>query len=81
MIDPVTATLGPSIVVGGEPRKVAVSDDGQFAYVGLHGPGAVRRVDLATFTAEQSSRLGEGIGLSARCASRPRIHLQLMRLR
>ena len=58
IIDPANATLGPSVFVGSEPGKIAVSDDGQYAYVGLNGAPAVRRVDLATFTATQQFALG-----------------------
>lgn len=50
-IDPVSGDVGPSVAVGLEPGRLAISDDGQFLYVALDGEGAVRRVDLATFTA------------------------------
>ena len=49
-IDPVTGTTGPSIDVGNEPNKLAISQDAQFLYVGLDGEAAIRRIDLASFT-------------------------------
>jgi DNA-binding beta-propeller fold protein YncE len=58
VIDPATATAGASVFVGSEPGKIAVSDNGQYAYVGLNGAPAVRRVDLATFTAGLQFALG-----------------------
>lgn len=51
-------TLGESIFVGSEPRRLALSDDGQFLYVGLDGAAAVRRVSLATGTAGLQWSLG-----------------------
>src|SRR5262245_45532026 len=51
VIDPVTGAVGPFIPVGSNPGKIAVSDNGQFLYVGLDGAFAVRRVDLTTLTA------------------------------
>jgi hypothetical protein len=58
VIDPVTGNIGPSLAVGSEPTKLAISDDGQFLYVGLNGEGAVRRVILSTFTADIKFSLG-----------------------
>jgi len=49
-IDPVTGTTGPSIDVGNEPNKLAISQDAQFLYVGLDGEAAIRRIDVASFT-------------------------------
>src|SRR5205807_1842585 len=51
VIDPITATIGPSIFVGSEPGKLALSDDGRYLYVALDGAAAVRRIDLDTQTA------------------------------
>lgn len=51
-IDPVTGTTGPSVSVGSEPGKLALSDDGQYLYVSLEGAGAVRRVDLPAYSAD-----------------------------
>ena len=35
IIDPVSGTLGASVFVGSEPNKLALSQDGQYLYVGL----------------------------------------------
>jgi uncharacterized repeat protein (TIGR01451 family) len=48
MIDPQTGVIGPSIPVGSDPGKMALSDDGRYLYVGLDAANAVRRVDLQT---------------------------------
>jgi subtilisin-like proprotein convertase family protein/subtilisin family serine protease len=60
VIDPFTGTVGPSIVVGNTPNRLAISDDGQFLYVGLDGDFAVRRVTLATLTPGLVIPLGTG---------------------
>jgi len=57
-IDPVTGTTGPSIDVGNEPNKLAISQDAQFLYVGLDGEAAIRRIDLASFTPNLLIALG-----------------------
>ncbi len=57
-IDPVTGATGPSLFVGSEPGELAISDDAQYLYVSLDGAAAVRRVDLATFTAGIQFALG-----------------------
>jgi hypothetical protein len=51
VIDPVTGSVGPSVFVGSEPGKLAISDDGQFLYVALEGAGAVRQVSLPQLVA------------------------------
>ena len=58
VIDPATGVVGPSVFVGSEPGKIAISDDGQFLYVALDGAAAVRRVSLATLTADLQFGLG-----------------------
>ena len=58
IINPVTGAIGASIFVGSEPNKLAISDDGQYLYVSLDGAAAVRRVNLATFTADMQFELG-----------------------
>ncbi len=57
-IDVKTAALGVPIYAGNEPNKLALSDDGQYLYVGLDGDGAIRRVNLNTQTAEIQFTLG-----------------------
>jgi DNA-binding beta-propeller fold protein YncE len=58
VINPATGEIGPSVFVGSEPARLALSDDGQFLYVGLDGAAAVRRVDLASGTAGLQFSLG-----------------------
>jgi hypothetical protein len=60
VIDPVTATAVTSIPVGSNPDPLAISDDGQFLYVGLRGASSVVRVDLATRTVDRTIQLGSG---------------------
>src|SRR5688572_28998581 len=36
-INPVAGTIGPSVFVGSEPTKLALSDNGQYLYVALDG--------------------------------------------
>src|SRR5262245_42846392 len=58
VIDPVTGAIGPSIPIGIAPGKLALSDDGQFLYVALDGPAAVRRFHIPTLTAEIQFAVG-----------------------
>src|SRR6185369_12644383 len=60
-INPTNGSIGSSIFVGSEPSKLARSDNGQYLYVGLDGSSAVRRVSLATQTADLQFSLGTGI--------------------
>ncbi len=60
-IDPTTAAVVKSAVVGSEPGPMALSDDGQFLYVSLAGSGSVRRVTLASFTPNLEWSLGGGV--------------------
>jgi hypothetical protein len=55
-----TATLGTPIYVGSEPNRLAVSDNGQYLYVGLDGAAAVQRVNLFTQIADLQFSLGSG---------------------
>jgi hypothetical protein len=57
-IDPVTRTVGTHIPVGNEPKKLALSDNGQYLYVGLDGEGAVQRIDLLSRTPGPKFSLG-----------------------
>lgn len=58
VIDPETGAIGPTIPVGPDPGKLALSDDGHYLYVGLDGPHAVRRVDLQTGQPDLQFSLG-----------------------
>src|SRR5262249_47201098 len=45
-IDPNAGTIGQSVFVGSEPTKLAISDNGQYVYVGLNGADAVARFNV-----------------------------------
>ncbi|BCA53747.1 hypothetical protein W02_08870 [Nitrospira sp. KM1] len=51
-IDPVTGSVSQSAVVGDEPDRLAISDDGQFLYVSIDNENAVRRLTLPALTAD-----------------------------
>src|SRR5262245_29634822 len=42
VVNPELGTIGPSVFIGSEPGKLAVSGDGQFLYVALAGSAAIR---------------------------------------
>lgn len=50
-IDPLTGKLGKPVFIGSEPRRVSISDDGQYLYAVLSGANAVRRMSLPSLTA------------------------------
>lgn len=60
VIDPATGTVTSTIPIGSEPNALALSQDGTYLYVGLDGPGAVRRLDLNTQDASFQFSLGTG---------------------
>ena len=49
-INPVNGALGTAITVGIEPSKIAISDDGQYLYIGFDGQPSVQRIDLTLAT-------------------------------
>ena len=49
-INPVTAAVGPSIFIGSEPNRMAISNDGQTIWAHLNGANAARRFDVLTET-------------------------------
>jgi hypothetical protein len=51
-IDPVTGLVTQSPVVGDEPDRLAISDDGQFLYVSIDNENAVRRLTLPALTTD-----------------------------
>jgi hypothetical protein len=57
-IDPRTGQLVVSVPIGGEPGKLALSDDGTTLYVALNGTGAVRRFNLVSRSPGPSFPLG-----------------------
>ncbi|MFN7928622.1 MAG: hypothetical protein U0Y68_11860 [Blastocatellia bacterium] len=58
IIDPEKGTIEGSIFVGSEPNKIVVTDDGQYAYVGLDGAAAIRRFNIKTLTPEIQFQVG-----------------------
>lgn len=50
-VDPMTGEVLRTVVVGSDPRTLALSDDLSVLYVALDGAAAIRRIDLTTFTA------------------------------
>jgi uncharacterized repeat protein (TIGR01451 family) len=62
-IDPATGAIQRKIFVGSEPNRLAISDDGTQAFVGLDGAGAVRQVNLQTGTAGVQWGLGGTQGI------------------
>ncbi|HJQ31230.1 MAG TPA: Calx-beta domain-containing protein [Pyrinomonadaceae bacterium] len=59
--DPFSAAVGQPAFVGSEPGRMAISDNGQYIYVGLDGAKAVRRFDVATRTPGLQFSLGNDI--------------------
>ncbi len=57
-IDPNTGTIQKTIFVGSEPNRLAISDDGTQAFVGLDDAGSVRQVNLQTGVAGVQFALG-----------------------
>jgi hypothetical protein len=57
-LDPVSAEIGPAAFAGSDPTFEAVSDDGQFLYVGFAGSNTIRRFTLPSLTPDISLPLG-----------------------
>lgn len=57
VVDPTTAKVNAYITVGNDPRKLALSSDGQYLYVSLNGDHAIQRVNLSTLKVDQTFAL------------------------
>ncbi len=58
-IDPATGlTIGTPLFIGSEPNRLALSDDGQFLYVGLNGAHSIKRLNLYTNQVDLEIQLG-----------------------
>ena len=57
-IDPLTGVVVDSVLVGGSPGKLALSDDGSALWVALDATGQVRRVSLPSLALAGSFSLG-----------------------
>lgn len=51
-IDPENLSFEIPILVGNDPNRLALSDDGQYLYVGLDGDAAIQRIHIPTRMAE-----------------------------
>ena len=60
-IEPTTAALENSVVVGNNPGRLALSDDDRTLYVGIDGANAVRKFDVPTQTPGLQFALGTGV--------------------
>ena len=58
VIDPATSQVTASRYIGGEPGALAVSDDGQYLYVGLDEIGTVERLRLPGLNPDATLVLG-----------------------
>jgi hypothetical protein len=57
VIDPVAGKVSQYISVGKDPRKLALSDDGQYLYVSLDADHAIQRINLRIRTVEKTFAL------------------------
>jgi hypothetical protein len=57
-VDPMSGQVLRSLVVGSNPKRLAISDDASVLYVGLDGAASIRPIDLATFTARPAFAVG-----------------------
>lgn len=57
-IDPFMGTMGTPKAVGTQPNQMAVSDDGQFLYIGLDGDHTLGRLNLYTGNLDPAATLG-----------------------
>jgi DNA-binding beta-propeller fold protein YncE len=58
VINPATAAIESSIVVGSDPGALALSKDLQYLYVGLNGASSMLRINLATQQVDQQVTWG-----------------------
>ncbi|MCC6140509.1 MAG: Ig-like domain-containing protein [Nitrospira sp.] len=57
-IDPVTGAVGPTVLTGSDPNKLAISDNGQYLYVSLDEGNAIRRLNLPSLTTDSTFSIG-----------------------
>jgi uncharacterized repeat protein (TIGR01451 family) len=57
-IDPLTLQVVASVPTGQDPRKLCLSQDGQYLYASLYGNGHIAKIDLATMTQLGSFAVG-----------------------
>jgi hypothetical protein len=59
-INPATGEMGAPVLVGSEPGKLVMSDDGRTLYISLNGAVAIRRFDTVMRTPGQQFSIGNG---------------------
>jgi hypothetical protein len=57
-LNPITGAIESSQFAGSEPDRLAISDDGQYLYVGLDGSSSVLRLTLPGLTPDVTASLG-----------------------
>lgn len=57
-VNPQTGTVDWSIEVGPEPGKLALSDDGQYAYIGINGGQSIAQFHIPSRAVQQTFNLG-----------------------
>jgi hypothetical protein len=57
-LDPMSGEVVRSVVVGSNPKRLAIAHDASVLYVALDGAGAIRPIDLGTFTAGPAFPVG-----------------------
>src|SRR5207237_3505035 len=60
-IDPQTAVMGTPVVIGSEPKRLEISDNGQYIYSVLNAGTSVRKFDVGS----QSPQIQFGVGIAA----------------
>jgi hypothetical protein len=60
IIDPVAGVIEDSVFAGSDPRKLAISNDGEYVYAGLYGAGSVSRFHIPSQTVDKTFSLGTG---------------------
>jgi hypothetical protein len=58
-IDPETRTIEEELAIGTGPSAIAVSEHGTYAFVGVDGERAIKRIDLASRTIDQTFSLAD----------------------
>ena len=61
-IDPDTQAVTTLVAIGNEPNRLALSEDGQYLYVGLDGTHEIRRIDLYSGSVDLTIPLGNNSG-------------------
>ncbi|MHC4692971.1 MAG: outer membrane protein assembly factor BamB family protein [Planctomycetota bacterium] len=60
IIDPLAGVIEDSVFAGSDPRKLAISNDGEYIYAGLNGAGSVSRFHIPSQTVDKTFSLGSG---------------------